>query len=127
MTKYDHAEAFKLMWYACECGHRERIWNSRDGVTAFGTMCPSCGGSSLLHVDWGKDELALEYQPHKGQRYWADGTPNDAIEIVKKRIRRYQDTGNPVPAAAQVELMGHARTQTGEWQAGWPMLKRQED
>jgi len=31
--QHRHAEAFKLMIYACSCGHRETIWNSRDGVT----------------------------------------------------------------------------------------------
>jgi len=38
-----HVEAFCLMHYACDCGHHEVIWNSRDGVTPFTAPCPSCG------------------------------------------------------------------------------------
>lgn len=63
--KYEHAEAFCLMWYGCKCGHRERIWNSRDGVTPFGMGCPSCGGS-MSHVDWQKDILAPQHQLNRG-------------------------------------------------------------
>jgi hypothetical protein len=62
---YQHKEAFALMWYACACGHRERFWNSRDGVTPFGGIeCPSCGekGMSmtggLSHIRFDLDEHA---------------------------------------------------------------------
>lgn len=49
--EYRHAEAFCLMTYLCKgCGHREVIWNSRDGVTPFAATCPSCGGATLASV-----------------------------------------------------------------------------
>src|SRR5438128_138761 len=48
-----HGEAFMLMWYECRgCGARERVWNSRDGVTPFGMGCASCGTDNMLHTNW---------------------------------------------------------------------------
>ena len=32
MSEYQHREAFCLMWYACECGHRERFWERRTAL-----------------------------------------------------------------------------------------------
>jgi hypothetical protein len=59
-----NGDAFMLYWYACvegppyytkirgilkrmrsdPCGHRERIWNMRDGVVPFGTHVPVLRG-----------------------------------------------------------------------------------
>ena len=49
--KHNHAEAFKLMIYACEnpdCLHQEKIWNSRDGVTPFGK--PALDARELVDI-----------------------------------------------------------------------------
>lgn len=78
-------EAFALMWYACPCGHRERIWNARPGVTPFAMGCPSCGKPSLTHVDWGRDERKEDHKPHFGQRVWIDMT----LERARTRARRH--------------------------------------
>ncbi len=75
-------EGFALMWYACECGHRERFWNSRNAVTPFCTSCPSCGQPSLEHVDWRRDEHAPEHKPHRGQRLWVNMTRERAEFIA---------------------------------------------
>ena len=80
-SEYLHGEAFMLMWYACKCGHRERIHTSRDGVTPFCLDCPSCGGP-LQHVDWKLDERRPDYSPFKGQRYFADGTTEEAHGLL---------------------------------------------
>lgn len=76
---YNHAEAFCLMNYACPCGHREVIWNSRDGVTAFGCGCPSCGKPTLSHVQFHRDVCNPDHKPHIGQRMWVSMTMERAL------------------------------------------------
>ena len=118
---HTHGEAFMIMWYACKCGHRERIWNSRDGVTPFGALCPSCGGT-MSHVDWGRDEYAPDHKPARYQRYWRDGTPDEAEAIMRRRIEGMR--GGPYEASSEVveELIASARAGENEFQPGWPML-----
>jgi hypothetical protein len=111
-----HAEAFCLMWYACSgkvdykaprapgarlprsagCGHRELYWNSRDGVTPFGTSCPSCGGD-LQHTDFNLDRYAPQHKPHHGQRVWVDMTRERAESIARARIALFRAEGHDVP------------------------------
>jgi hypothetical protein len=113
---HSHGEAFCLMWYACsgkpdyeatrapgarlarspECGHRERYWNSRDGVTPFGTRCPSCGGQ-LVHTDWPLDLYAPDHKPHHGQRVWIDMTRERAELIARERVALFRSQGHEVP------------------------------
>ena len=81
---YNHAEAFCLMNYACPCGHREVIWNSRDGVTAFGCGCPSCGKPTLTHTQFHRDHPAPGHKPHYGQRMWVAMTMERALEHAKR-------------------------------------------
>lgn len=83
---YNHREAFCLMWYACPCGHRERIWNSRDGVTPFGTLCPSCERPTLQHVEFGRDECVPHHKPAIGQRTWVSMTRERAEALARRRI-----------------------------------------
>lgn len=93
MTTYQHKEAYCLMWYACPCGHRERFWNSRDGVTPFGTFCPSCDQPSLHHVEWQRDERAPNHKPFHGQRVWVDMTRERAEQLAHKRIEQGRAAG----------------------------------
>lgn len=83
---YAHAKAFCLMWYACECGHQERIWNSRDGVTPFRTLCPSCGSAGMQHERWNEDACEPNHRPRAGQRVWVAMTRPRAEEIVDHAI-----------------------------------------
>lgn len=120
---YKHKEAFALMWYRCdECGHRERIWNSRDGVTPFGISCPSCGGHDLLHADWHFDDREPDYEAHAFQRFFRDGTADEAVAIIMQRIAHYAEVGNPVPDDVQKHLLAEAREQKGDWDPGWPKI-----
>lgn len=124
---HTHGEAFMLMAYACDkCCHRETIWNSRDGVTPFGTRCPSCGESSLRHENWPDDVYAPNHKPHKGQRFWRDGTPDEAEAIMRRRFESMKDQWPITPDYAE-ELVRKARegSLTGDFQPGWPMLSTQ--
>lgn len=85
------------MWYACKCGHQERIWNSRDGVTPFCTMCPSCGSpndvGSLQHVRWRDDVYAPDHKPAPGQRVWIDMTRAAAEIYAAARMSEAEKQG----------------------------------
>jgi hypothetical protein len=91
---YQHKEAFSLMTYACSCGHRERFWNGRDGVTPFSCACPSCGDPvSLIHTQWQRDRCVPNHKPHRGQRVWVGMTKERAMAIASDRVQAY---GKPV-------------------------------
>lgn len=127
MDKQDHqfGERFCLMWYGCKCGHRERIWNSRNGVTPFGLDCPSCGGS-LNHVDWKFDFRDPAYRLVNGQRYFADGTPDEAEAIMRRRIEQMKGTPYECDEATANSLIAVARAGEDEFTPGWPMVRRHE-
>lgn len=104
---YSSQEAFALMWYHCirrpdvtirevsnvrldlanltGCGHRERIWNSRDGVTPFATRCSSCGGE-MQHTDFYLDVFSPEHKPNPGQKVWISMTRERAEARVRQRM-----------------------------------------
>jgi hypothetical protein len=113
--EYQHAEAFMLMWYACPCGHKERFWNARDGVTPFGgVFCPSCGSSKyfaqdgfpgMTHVQFERDMRLVNHQPHPGQRIWRDGTKQEAVQILNNRFELFREKGRPVPEDVQESMM----------------------
>jgi hypothetical protein len=117
-----HNEAFCLMWYACACSHRERIWNSRDGVTPFAMECPSCGLANLRHAHWNLDEYAPEHKLHRDQRFWRDGTPDDAEAIMKRRIEIMRTEDWPCTLERERALIEGARRGEHEFRKGWPML-----
>lgn len=119
----NHKEAFCLMWYACKCGHRERIWNSRDGVTPFGCQCPSCSGI-MDHVDWRDDTVAPQHKLKAGQRFWRDGTPDEAEAIMRRRIEKAKGTQWEADPETVAKLIKSARDESdeSEFRKGWPML-----
>jgi hypothetical protein len=86
MISYQHKEAYCLMWYKCtSCHHTERIWNARDGVTPFCTTCPSCGQLDLEHHAFQHDQCVPDYKLNLYQRFWRDGTNEEAIAILSRR------------------------------------------
>lgn len=117
-----HGEAFMLMTYRCKCGHREVIWNSRDGVTPFAMGCPSCDDMSLQHVDWGRDVYAPKHELHEGQRFWRDGTPDEAEAIMRRRIDRMKDQYPLEPEEAEKLIQACRDGTAGEFQKGWPTI-----
>ena len=122
--KYVHKEAFCLMWYACKsCGHRERIWNSRDGVTPFGADCPSCSTGIINHVRWEDDACVPDHDLKRWQKFWRDGAPDDAEAIMRQRIERSKGSRWEATPEMAAELILLARDDSqGEFQKGWPML-----
>lgn len=93
-NKHTHHEAFAIMQYACKaCGHYEKIWNSRDGVTPFCMLCPSCGEGSLYHVNFKQDIYAPDHKPHVGQRMWIDLTPERAAFYAQQQIKSAKEQG----------------------------------
>lgn len=94
MSEYKHKEAFCLMWYGCPCGHRELMWNSRDGVTPFGTLCPSCDEPSLEHVWWNQDLCKPDHKPAPGQRVWVSMTQAEAARHAEARIASAKAQGD---------------------------------
>lgn len=87
---YKHVEAFCLMWYQCRsCKSMIRIWNSRDGVTPFGSHCPSCEGT-MHHImtnegrysDW----PAPDHQLIPCQYFWRDATREDYEWLYRELV-----------------------------------------
>lgn len=116
------------MWYACRnCPHTERIWNSRDGVTPFCLECPSCGELSLQHVAWQMDAYRPNHKPNHGQQFFRDGTPDEAAEIMRKRLDSCKGTRYKLSPEEAEELIEKVRSgKTGEFQTGWPTVDRNE-
>lgn len=94
---YLHREAFALMWYGCACGHCERIWNSRDGVTPFGTCCPTCGALSLYHIEFARDRCVPDHEPVIGQRVWIDMTREHAEFLARAAVATIKARGGDQP------------------------------
>lgn len=117
--EHTHAEAFRLMTYRCRCGHAERIWNSRDGVTPFGTSCPSCGGH-LTHSEWDRDEYAPGHRLHAFQRFFRDGTEEEARNILAYRSKMVAGQGFRTSRGRSIERVV-AEAAEGEFPDGWPI------
>lgn len=123
---YQHKEAFCLMWYQCKepgCAHSERIWNSRDGVTPFCMTCPSCGEASLTHVHWNRDECKPAHKLSKGQKYWRDGTTEEAEKFMRARIEHMKGSAFECDEVAAEKIITsiHDGSST-EFRKGWPMI-----
>ncbi|MEX2444465.1 MAG: hypothetical protein WD492_12730 [Alkalispirochaeta sp.] len=86
MKGYNHGEAYCLMWYASNDGKtRERIWNSRDGVTPF-TITAADSQTPLRHVDWNLDECVPDYVPPIGSRVFVDLTYERSLEQAREYV-----------------------------------------
>lgn len=122
MSNFLFGEAFCLMWYKCACGHAERIWNSRDGITPFALGCPSCGKPTLTHGAWTTDIRAPQHPLHIGQRFWRDGTPDEAAAIMNARLDSCIGTVYEVTPERRELILKEVRSGGTEFQAGWPFL-----
>lgn len=124
MSEYIYAEAYCLMWYACTCGHRELVWNSRDGVTPFGMLCPSCGNATLNHVDWDLDKRSPKHELNFRQRFWRDGTKEEALIIFSQRMKAFKAAGNtPKEGYEKQVLCDINKSSSVYFPSGWPYLE----
>ena len=133
--QHRHSEAFCLMWYACKCGHRERAWNSRDGVTPYMLECPSCGELPLRRLAWKSGVRCPNHTPNPGQLVFRDGTADEAEQIMRDRLDALH-LGDSFTDERKAKLIEGARkTAMGElnhedknfnheFQPGWPMVTR---
>lgn len=124
IRSHQHIEAFCLMWYQCKtCGHLERIWNSRDGVTPFGIQCPSCSSQECTHVAFGSDQYEPQHTMNRYQKFWRDGTPDEAEAFMRRRFEMMREHGHEITPEREAALIAEAREGTGtEFRPGWPML-----
>ena len=84
VSAFKHKEAYCRMTYTCkECGHSERVWNGRDGVTPFLIKCSKCNANNgMRHVNWQEDSCMPLFQPQKGERYFVHRTRQRAKELA---------------------------------------------
>lgn len=131
--KFKHREAFCVMEYSCKCGHKEAIWNSRDGVTPFCMVCPSCGSKdelgTLMHSNFHNDFFNKDHVLNPNQKFWRDGTPDEAVEIIRKRYESFKGTEwEKNDLEIELILVDVKRADNGEdshwheFRKGWPML-----
>lgn len=87
---YRHKEAFALMWYQDETtGERERLWNSRDGVTPY--VIDSKHGNFAKHVDFELDDCQPSHTPTIGDRIFVDLTLERAREHRRAYVEKWWD------------------------------------
>ena len=104
---YRHKEAFCLMTYQCgECGTRERIWNSRDGVTPFMISCSrhDCEGM-MEHVEWDKDVCNPDYMPKFGERVFITLTKEKSELYARVRLGQMLKGGYELPEGETMRSM----------------------
>ena len=134
--KYQHAEAFHVMEYECRnptngfgCGAKEKIWNSRDGVTPFTVDCPQCKTGTMFHHNWQSDIHDENYKPLPGQRIFRDGRPEEARECL---LKRWESMDESFKRSMNIEYrwtMEETRERViagaleSEFQQGWPMIE----
>ena len=71
----------------------------------------------MLHVDWHKDEASPGHKLHKGQRYWRDGTQEEAEAIARARVAKYPEY---MPEGTTQDEM--VRSILRDFRPGWPRL-----
>lgn len=118
---HDHGEAFMMLVYRCQAQHARQIWNSRDGVTPFGTQCLQPGCQHIAyHADWKQDRYEPAHQLLPGEWFFRDGTPDEARAIVQRRLQNAKGTPYERDESTWPDLINDITR--GEFLPGWPML-----
>lgn len=88
-----HGEAFQLMRYDAENGGRSVwFWNSRDGVTPFGT---SIDGVAFRHAMRGYSTDYMSALPDLAEYVWVSHTPETWRQMQTRNFERYADDEGP--------------------------------
>jgi hypothetical protein len=84
-----HSEAFQLMMYVAKDGSDPIwFWNSRDGVTPFGT---TIDGVEYTHAMNRYRAIWSAVLPDQAQRVWVDASPEVWRGWLHKRWERFRD------------------------------------
>lgn len=86
-----YSTAYCLMAYQCSEGHKEIIWNSRDGVTPFIIRCRKCTNNSQ-HVEWENDTYVPDHKPKKGDRVFIDLIVKNATKYRHAYVKKWWNT-----------------------------------
>ncbi|MCP4256855.1 MAG: hypothetical protein GY774_04910 [Planctomycetes bacterium] len=81
LVERKYKDAYCIIWFACGCGHQERVWNSRDGIISDSIICSSCGGLASQVKDVGR-EYDPKHQLNHGQKFFRDGTLEEKKKII---------------------------------------------
>lgn len=77
-----HGEAFQLMLYRADDGATAWFWNSRDGVTPFGT---AIDGKEYRHAMHGYPTRYTAILPDEAEHVWVSYTPAAWEEMQRRR------------------------------------------
>jgi hypothetical protein len=92
IKKYNHVEAFCLMFYRCEkCGQLEVLWNSRDGVTPFIIGCSECDGN-MVHINMKFDHAVEDHIVEKGERVFIDMPESLKETFARRSLKAYKES-----------------------------------
>ena len=81
-----------LLWYECNCGHRERIYNEADADCPTVIECPSCGTPTLQQSSFHLDQHVPKYEPNLGQRVFSTLDAESAESAAKAQIKSKHGT-----------------------------------
>jgi hypothetical protein len=85
-----HGEAFQLMLYRAEDGSEAWFWNSRDGVTPFGTAIE---GKHYRHAMHGYPTGYFGVLPDKAEWVWVTHTPATWEAMQRSQDERHRALG----------------------------------
>ena len=105
MSGFTNEFAYAIMWYACVCGHQEKVFNARDGTISQQLVCPSCGKPRLNRVTNMAVEINPNHVPHWGQKYFRDGTLKEAAKVVDDTFAILMRSGAQIPDGLTAEQL----------------------
>lgn len=126
MSKHKFGEAYCLIWYCCPCNHQERIWNSRDGIVPQFVICSSCGGMAGVPQN-APVEYAPRHQLHHGQKFFRDGTKEEAEKLIEKWVDKCIKEGSQIPGEegkpyTEEDRPGLSFELRKKFEQGWPCV-----
>lgn len=87
-----HAEAFQLMLYRAEDGSEAWFWNSRDGVTPFGT---TIAGKEFRHAMHGYPTFYSGVLPPEAEHVWITYDRPTWEAMQRSKFDRFSNADHP--------------------------------
>ncbi len=126
MSNHKYKDAFCIFWFACKCGHQEKVWNSRDNYIPSNIICSSCG--KMAGIPSGAPvEYDPKHQLNHGQKFFRDGTPEEAIKLATAHADKVIKNGSMVPGQEHMVYIEEDRKPLIEailkkFKEGWPCV-----